>query len=52
MLDEEAQLSPIASTGPLRRATQSIGHAVHSMPRRIGLSVVGTIGLKRVDDTP
>ena len=50
--DEEAQLSPVVSSGPPQRPTQTTGHVVDSMAGRIGLSVVYRLGPKRVADTP
>ena len=52
VLDEEAQNSPAVSTRPPKMPKHTIGHAVESLVRRIGLSIVCRSGPRRVADTP
>ena len=52
MLDEVAHLSPVVRIGTPQRPTQTAGRVVDSMTGRIGLSVMGRSGPKRVADTP
>ena len=52
MLDEEAELSPIVSTGPPQRPTQTAGCAVDSMAARTGLLVLRRSDPRRLVDAP
>ena len=52
VLDEVGHLYPIVRIGTPQRLTQTAGCAVDSIAGRIGLSVMGRSGPKRVADTP
>ena len=52
VLDEVAHLSPVVRIGTPHRSTQTAVRAVDSMAGRIGLSIMGRSGPKRVADTP
>ena len=52
VLDEVAHLSPVVRIGTPQRPTQTAGRAMDSMAGRIGLSIMGRSGPKRVADTP
>ena len=52
VLDEEAELSPIVSTGPPQRPTQTAGCAVDSMAARTGLLVLRRSDPRRLVDAP
>ena len=52
VLDEEEQLSPIVSTGPPQKPTQTVGCAVDSMAARTGLPILCRLDPRRLVDAP
>ena len=52
VLDEEEQLSPIVSTGPPQKPTQTAGCAVDSMAARTGLPILCRLDPRRLVDAP
>ena len=52
MMNEEAQISPLVTSEPPERPTQTAGHAGDSMVRRVGVSAMRRSAPRRVADAP